>query len=357
MEAAFKKYFWVLNLAVLAAVAWLVARTVVDYAATRYLTVKETPETLRSADPSVKILARAHDEGLGQELVSRSPFNVEERKKPTVDKAKCEPKCDGKECGDDGCGGQCGKCTDEQVCKEGKCEAKDEGPQQSELGIKLIGTAVNPTDPDLRWANIEVQGETTMVSPGSDILDGKATVVDILPQIIYLREGDRLTHVGLWSEVVAKTGPAGRTPFRPGVNPPRPLVRPPVGMPPRVSGRPQGFDYSKGVKQISDYEYRIDKQMLDEQLTDLTQLGMQARVIPNYVRGKYEGFKLVGVRPGSLYRAIGIRSGDVVRSINGKKIDSPNKAMELFTQLKTASNIKLEVERRGKVVPFNYLVQ
>ena len=97
--------------------------------------------------------------------------------------------------------------------------------------------------------------------------------------------------------------------------------------------------------------------MLDEQLTDLTQLGMQARVIPNYRKGKYEGFKLVGVRPGSLYRAIGIRSGDIVRSINGEAINSPNKAMELFNKLKNSSSLNLEVERRGKIEQFNYAIR
>ena len=34
----------------------------------------------------------------------------------------CEPNCNGKECGDDGCGGTCGKCADGQTCNDkGKC--------------------------------------------------------------------------------------------------------------------------------------------------------------------------------------------------------------------------------------------
>ena len=93
---------------------------------------------------------------------------------------------------------------------------------------------------------------------------------------------------------------------------------------------------------MGDFDYSIDRQMLNKQLADLTQLGMQARV---------------GVRPKSLYRAIGIRSGDIIRSINGSAINSPNKAMELFTQLRSSSSIKMEVERRGKIETFNYGIQ
>ena len=33
----------------------------------------------------------------------------------------CKPNCQGKECGDDGCGGSCGNCTSNQVCDNGKC--------------------------------------------------------------------------------------------------------------------------------------------------------------------------------------------------------------------------------------------
>ena len=34
----------------------------------------------------------------------------------------CEPKCNGKECGPDGCGGQCGECTGDDTCgSNGKC--------------------------------------------------------------------------------------------------------------------------------------------------------------------------------------------------------------------------------------------
>ena len=94
--------------------------------------------------------------------------------------------------------------------------------------------------------------------------------------------------------------------------------------------------------------------MLDEQLQDLSKLGTQARVVPNYRNGKYEGFKLVGVRPGSLYRAIGVRSGDVIKSINGNAIDSPNKALDLFDKLKNSSHIDLDIERRGQPKQFAY---
>ena len=366
MEALFKKYFWVINLAVLAAVAWLIAQTVVDYAATKYLTVQPETASLQADVTDKKNLTRA-DESVGDELTTRSPFN---RKPKVIEKPEepppSSPKCEDKECGDDGMGGSCGECPDEEQCNaEGKCEPKEEAPQACEFNVELVGTLVNPVDPSERFANISVNGNTEMVTTGSEVNDGKAEVVDILSKIVYLREGNQLCHVSMWAE----KKPAANKPGSPGGRPGRgpngaSLNRPDPkttaakrNSPARSPNRGLAFDYSTGVKKMNEFEFAIDKQMLDEQLTDLTQLGMQARVIPNYRKGKYEGFKLVGVRPGSLYRAIGIRSGDIVRSINGKAINSPNKAMELFNSLKNSAAIELQVERRGKVETFNYSIQ
>ena len=65
---------------------------------------------------------------------------------------------------------------------------------------------------------------------------------------------------------------------------------------------------------------------------------------------KYAGFKLVGVRPGTFYRAVGIRSGDVVREISGQVIDAPNKALLLYTKLKQDPKVTLVIERRGRLM-------
>jgi len=42
--------------------------------------------------------------------------------------AACEPDCDERECGDDGCGGSCGTCPPDQPCRGGLCCTCDSGP-------------------------------------------------------------------------------------------------------------------------------------------------------------------------------------------------------------------------------------
>lgn len=112
-----------------------------------------------------------------------------------------------------------------------------------------------------------------------------------------------------------------------------------------------------GIKKTGKNQYRIDREMLNEQLDDLQSLSKGARVIPHYKDGRPQGFKIVGVRPGSLYSHIGVRSGDVLKGVNGEEITSPNKALELYEQLKNSSNVNVEIERRGRPVNLEYSIQ
>jgi general secretion pathway protein C len=367
METLFKKYFWVLNLVVLTAVAWLIAQTVMDYAKGRYLTVPAAEPEVAMASEAPSFVEKANKTPVAQVLTDRRPFNVEPPKGEEVKEPEaCKPACENKTCGDDGCGGSCGTCKDEEVCKDdGTCAPKDDEASESELNIELQGTLSSPIDPTVRIANVLANGEPMLVLVGTDI-QGQAKVIDIQPKMLYLQEGEKLTYISLWSDrsgagkgggpngAMRTGGPQVPAQPDPGLARPNPGESAPADNAPPP---PKNQDLSEFVKKESETSYRISRQMLDEQLQDLTQLGMQARVIPNYRNGKYEGFKLVGVRPGSLYRAIGIRSGDIVRSINGKAINSPNKAMELFSEFKNANSLSMEVERRGQIETLQYAIE
>ena len=85
--------------------------------------------------------------------------------------------------------------------------------------------------------------------------------------------------------------------------------------------------------------------------------GRQARVIPHYRGGKPQGFKIVGVRPGSLYSHIGLRSGDVIKGVNDEAITSPNKALELYEKLKSEDAVSVDIERRGRKITNEYSIK
>jgi hypothetical protein len=66
------------------------------------------------------------------------------------------------------------------------------------------------------------------------------------------------------------------------------------------------------------------------------------------------GAKLHGVR-GAL-AAIGLRSGDVVSTINGIPVAAPSNSMELLSSVRSADHIQVGIVRDGRPITFDYFI-
>jgi S1-C subfamily serine protease len=60
---------------------------------------------------------------------------------------------------------------------------------------------------------------------------------------------------------------------------------------------------------------------------------------------------------GSLFQKLGIKKGDVIKSINNQPVDSPAAAMELYSRLKSEQKIQAITERQGKLITLEYPTQ
>ena len=122
----------------------------------------------------------------------------------------------------------------------------------------------------------------------------------------------------------------------------------------KKKGKRSNDVYKKGIKEVSPGHFEVDRAMLNEQLEDLDSLIRQARVIPHYKRGKPAGFKVIGIRSNSIFKHLGLKSGDVLKSVGGEELTSINKALGLFDKLKSSSNLAIDLERRGKKSTYEY---
>jgi type II secretory pathway component PulC len=68
--------------------------------------------------------------------------------------------------------------------------------------------------------------------------------------------------------------------------------------------------------------------------------------------GQTDGFKLIRVRPINILYEYGLRSGDTVKRINGKKTDSMEKMLNMWQGMKNESKMVVDVERDGKIITF-----
>lgn len=123
-----------------------------------------------------------------------------------------------------------------------------------------------------------------------------------------------------------------------------------------------GADESKvalgeGVTKVKENEYEIPRGEIDNVLSNLNAVATQARIVPSFQNGKANGFKLFSIRPNSLYSKIGIQNGDIVQKINGYEINSPDKALEIYSKLKDAQTITVDLIRRGKSQTMSYSIR
>jgi len=69
--------------------------------------------------------------------------------------------------------------------------------------------------------------------------------------------------------------------------------------------------------------------------------------------GKIVGFRLKKVRPYNILYKLGARSGDIVKRINGKTINSTEKLYKMWSTLQNESKISVDIERGGSLVTFD----
>lgn len=99
--------------------------------------------------------------------------------------------------------------------------------------------------------------------------------------------------------------------------------------------------------------FQIPRAEVDKALENLSLLYTEIRAVPYFKDGKADGFKLISVKKSSLFEKLGLKRGDILKSINGNVLDIQS-GLKLFNELKNETSFILEVERRGTEQSFYY---
>jgi general secretion pathway protein C len=64
-----------------------------------------------------------------------------------------------------------------------------------------------------------------------------------------------------------------------------------------------------------------------------------------------------GIRPNTLLTKLGIQNNDILESVNGQPLSSPDAALGAYTTLRTADKFNLSIRRGGQSMIINYSLQ
>lgn len=78
----------------------------------------------------------------------------------------------------------------------------------------------------------------------------------------------------------------------------------------------------------------------------------EARCVPHFDGGSLDGYRCLQIQPGSRYDRLGLKSGDVIRSIDGARLEDPLTALEKLGRLSADHHgkVALTIERDGQEI-------
>jgi len=325
----FLKYSWVVNLALLAGIALVSARTINAYVSDRYLGEKQAPEVR-----NVHIMNRPapYRPNLGA-IIKRDLFDAVE---------------------------------DEMEFSSGATDGDTTDLKDTSLRLKLLGAAYYGPGSESNLATItQLKDQKTGVYLVGMTVEG-ATVDEIEYDRVILAHNGALEVLRLEEEKLGKGKKGqGRGPREAlEASDPRKRAEAARERQKRAMISRRGGDADKfagRVKQVGDNEYLIEKAAMDEALADLNSIITQARVIPNFTgQGTdrmVDGFRIYRIQPGSIYEYLGLKNGDVLKSINGEPMDSVETGLKLFESLRNESKFNVAIERQKQPMEMSYEVQ
>ncbi len=113
----------------------------------------------------------------------------------------------------------------------------------------------------------------------------------------------------------------------------------------------------EGIRALSEGEYQVDKEVIDE-YANLRRAQELVGWIDRYrdENGKFNGVQVGGIKCGSPLHLAGIRSGDVLHSVNGVEITGIPSALAAVRKLKRSDRVEIRITRSGGTMRVVYHV-
>src|SRR5580698_5440174 len=211
--------------------------------------------------------------------------------------------------------------------------------QRTSLPLKLLAVMYAPTDP--RWSMAIVRdNDDKSVGPygvGSKLRE--ATIDEIDETRAYLDFG------------------GGRREYLELLDPPPNAPAAAVAAAPAAAKDPLAEALDKGIKKTGPNSFEVQHSTLDALLGNMGALAKAARIVPEMKDGRSAGFRLLAIKPDGPFGKIGLQNGDIISAINGLDMTSPDKALEVYTKLKTANHLPVGLERNGQKITEDYNIR
>ncbi len=224
-------------------------------------------------------------------------------------------------------------------------------------GCDGMRVAIITESPDPEWSLVALQAPGDAAPKlrrvGDDVSGKKIAYIGYNPQknspAVWITGDASLCQALLFAVQPTVPPPApAAAPAAPLAPTPAPPAGGPASVPPEIASK---------IQKVSDNEFNVDRAVVDKILENQADLMRSARIVPEQKDGKVVGIRLFGIRPDTLLGTLGFQNGDRLESINGFNMASPEKALEAYARLRTASNLNVKINRRGQTQSIDYRIK
>lgn len=118
-----------------------------------------------------------------------------------------------------------------------------------------------------------------------------------------------------------------------------------------------GSSQKSFARKIGEKQYLLDRRKVQQSLENPEQILTNARLLPNFINGRQEGFTISEVVPDGLYHSLGLRNGDILLKINGLEMSNPEVAIQALSALRGMNRVNLDIVREGKNMSMSYQIR
>ena len=128
----------------------------------------------------------------------------------------------------------------------------------------------------------------------------------------------------------------------------------PVSVVKTVSPDPSGSeDYEGEITDAGDHKI-VDKSLFDHYVKNMDEIYKNIGITEIKKDGRIDGFKITFVKRGSPFAKLGVKRGDILKSVNGQELTSYNAAFEAYRNMGDVDNVTLVIQRGNKKMELEY---
>lgn len=218
-------------------------------------------------------------------------------------------------------------------CTSGPAPGPGAAPRGQRFTARLIATSVEGPGRGAATLDDPATGRAGRFTVGA-VAPGGAVVVAVRREAIDVRFSDATIETIALAGTGAGSGPgAGAAPD---------------------GGARSADPWGGRIRAVADDRWEVERSLIGELVGGGTATAVPGvRLIPISTGGKVAGVKVAAARAGSLARALGLESGDVIEGVGGRPLDA-SALMEMYGQLDRLTSVELAVRRKGVAQTLRY---